>query len=143
MLDELINSLSEEKGAELASLGIPAEKTGDALNLAKTGLMDQFKIGAENDNLGDMLNLFNGKQDIASSPMGQIMIGSYAAQLASKIGVSPQVAQRAATMLLPSLLAKLNEDTPADGLTQDNLTELMGGAGGIAGLMDKVKGMFG
>ncbi len=142
MLDELINSLSEEKGAELASLGIPADKTGDVLNLAKSDLMDQFKSGAANDNLGDLLSLFNGKQDIASSPMVQNMIGSYAAQLAPKLGISPSVAQSAATMILPSLLAKLNDATPADGLSQDNLTELIGGAGGIGDMLGKVKGMF-
>jgi hypothetical protein len=142
MLDDLINGLSQEKGAELASLGIPAEKTGDLMNILKGGLTDQFKLGAETDSLGNLLNLFNGKESIASSPLVDNLVGSFATQIAPKLGVSPLVAQGAAKMMVPSLLSKLNDATPATGLSPDNITELMGGAGGIEGMVDKVKDMF-
>jgi hypothetical protein len=101
MLNELIKNLSNEVGGELVNLGIPADKTGDVMDLAKTGLMDQFKTRAENNNLGDLLNLFNGKQDIATSPLVENMTGGFAAQLGPKIGVSTQVAQNAANYLVP------------------------------------------
>lgn len=142
MLDELIKGLSQEKGADLASLGIPAEKTGDLMNLLKGGLMDQFKLGAETDSLGNLLSLFNGTENIASSPLVDNLIGSFATQVAPRLGVSPQVAQSAAKMIVPSLLSKINDATPATGLSQDNITELMGGAGGLEGMVDKVKDMF-
>jgi hypothetical protein len=142
MLNELIKNLSNEVGGELVNLGIPADKTGDVMDLAKTGLMDQFKTRAENNNLGDLLNLFNGKQDIATSPLVENMTGGFAAQLGPKIGVFPQVAQNAANYLVPTLLSKINAATPATGLNEDNVKQLLADPGGIAGVMDKVKGMF-
>jgi len=142
MLNDLISNLSGELSGELTKLGIPSDKTGEVLDLAQSNLTDQFKTRAENDNLGDLLNLFNGKQDIATSPLVENMIGNFASQLGPKIGVSPQIAQSAAKFLVPTVLSKINAASPASGLNEDNLKTLMGDPGGIAGVMDKVKGLF-
>ena len=107
--------------------------------MANSSLVDEFKSRASGEGLDDLLGLFNGNQQIQDNPLVNSLSGNLASQLGSKLGISPQMAMSAAALIIPSLLSKLNDSTPDTGLSQDMLTDIMGGGGGI---MDKLKGLF-
>jgi dihydroxyacid dehydratase/phosphogluconate dehydratase len=145
MLDQIIKNLDPDVVNELSNIGIPQEKTSEVMGLAQSELQNQFKQKAESGDMSDLLNLFNGNQAIGQSSLVDGMIGNFADTVANKIGVSPHVAKTAAAALVPMVLSKLNDSTPSTGLTQDNLTQILGGgeAGGLGGMIGKFKNLLG
>ncbi len=142
MLDTLLKNLDiTELSGQLASLGVPAEKTGDALELAKGSIADTFKSQATGGDLGGMLDLFNGKQNIGSSSLVGDLIGNYAGQLAGKLGISPDIAKSVSQMLIPTLLSSIDNNTPSSGLTDEMLKGVLGGSS-ASGLGDTLRGFF-
>ncbi len=142
MLDELMSSLDGDVSGQLASIGIPADKTGDVMSLAKSTLADQFKNKAQSGDMSDLLNLFNGNQAIGSSSLVDGIVGNMASQVAEKLGISPQIAKSAAAMLIPMILSKLDSSTPSSGLTDDHLSQILGGNQNLGGLTDSLKNLF-
>ena len=138
LLDDVLESLSGEVGPQLAEVGVPPHKAGDVLSLANSSLIDEFKNRASGEGLEDMLGLFNGTQQIQDNPLVDSLSGSFASQIANKLGISPEMARSAAALIIPALLSKLNDTTPDSGLSEDMLTDIMGGGG----FMDKLKGLF-
>ena len=145
MLDQIIKNLDPDVVNELSNIGIPQEKTSEVMGLAQSELQNHFKQQAESGDMSDLLNLFNGNQAIGQSSLVDGMIGNFAESVANKIGVSADVARTAAAALVPMVLSKLNDSTPSTGLTQENLSEIIGGggSGGLGGMVDKLKDMLG
>ncbi|MCA6074619.1 DUF937 domain-containing protein [Fulvivirga sedimenti] len=142
MLDDLIKSLDGDVGKQLTNLGIPSDKTSDVLSMATSALTDQFQQNAKSGDMSGMLNLFNGNQAIGSSSLVDGMVGNFASQIASKLGISPEIAKSAAAMLIPMLLSKLDSSTPSSGLTEDHLSQILGGEQSMGGITDALKGLF-
>jgi hypothetical protein len=143
MLDDIIKNLDGDVSGQLASLGIPSDKTSDVLSMATSTLTDQFQNKAKSGDMSDLLNLFNGNQAIGNSSLVDGMVGNFATQVASKFGISPEIAKSAAAMLIPMLLAKLDSSTPSSGLTDDHLSQILGGGGqNMGGITDALKGLF-
>lgn len=142
MLESLLKNLDiAEISSQLASLGIPNDKTGEAIDLAKGSVVDTFKSQASDGDMSDLLGLFNGKQSIGSSSLVQNVIGNYASQLGQKLGISADIAKSAANMLIPMLFSKLDSNSPSSGLTDEMLKEVVGGDL-MSGLGGKLKGLF-
>jgi hypothetical protein len=138
LIDDVIQSVSGDIGPKLGDYGIPAEKTSDVFSLANSTMVDEFKSRADSGSLDDLLGLFNGAQDINSSPLVNNLSSGFASKLASQFNISPEMAKSAASMILPALLSKLNDSTPDSGLSTDMLSSIVGGDN----LMGKIKGLF-
>ena len=143
MLEDLISGLdSNDLSSQLSSLGVPSDKTSDLMSMAQSALTDQFKQQAQSGDMSDLLNLFNGNQAIGNSSLVDGMVGDFAANVASKFGISPEIAKSAAAMLIPTILAKLDSSTPSSGLTDEHLGQILGKSGGLGGITDALKGFF-
>ena len=141
LLDDITKNLAGELGPQLESFGLPADKSTDIMSLANSTVLDEFKSRAGGNDLGALLDLFNGNQAIGSSSLVNNLSNGFGQQLAEKFGIDPKMAMAAATAILPMVLSKLNDSTPDSGISGDLLSDLVGGSGG-SGLTDMLKGFL-
>lgn len=142
LLDDITKNLEGELGPQLASLGLPSDKSSEIMSLANSTVLDEFKSRSGGDGLGDMLDLFNGNQAIGGSSLVNNLSSGFGKQLAEKFGIDPQMAMTAAAAILPMVLSKLNDSTPDSGISGDLLSEMLGGGSGGSGLTDMLKGFL-
>jgi uncharacterized protein YidB (DUF937 family) len=146
MLDQLINSLKSEVGGQIMSqTNLPEghlDQIFSVLGNATTREVTSHMLGG---NLSDVMNLFSDKPNNSGADQLQSKISSGAiSDLSSKLGLSPEVAQKIASVALPgiiSLITRKNNTTPDDDPSP--LREIFGGQWqGIGGAAEDLFGKF-
>jgi uncharacterized protein YidB (DUF937 family) len=146
MLEQLINSLKSEVGGQIMSqTNLPAGQLDHVFsvigNVAKKEVAGHMLEG----NLPDVMNLFSEKPNNSGADRLQSNISSgVIADLTSKLGLSPDTAQKITSAALPVLVKLI---TAKNNTTPDNdpspITELFGAAGGEGFLGEAAKNLLG
>lgn len=127
MLDELIKLVEQNAGkAIINNSAIPNQHNNAAIKEVASQIFNGLKTQAQQGNMQQLAGMFQGGgSSLANNPMVSNLISSVAGSVASKFGVSPQVAQSIAASLLPTVMSQLVKKTndPAD--SSFDLTNIM------------------
>lgn len=159
MLDQLINLVEQNAGsAIIQNKAIPDQHNQAAIKTVAEQIFNGLKGQASQGNVQQLASMFQGGTAAASNPIVKQLISSAAGALASKYGVSSQVAQSMASSLLPTVMSQLVKKTndPKDnsfdlggimksvtGNNSFDLGSLLGGKTGGGGLGGMLGGMLG
>lgn len=169
MLENLLNLVKEHAGdAIINNPAIPNERNDEAISAASSSIFDTLKNAASGGNLSDIMSLFNGGSQAASSnPLASSMQSGLVQNLMHKFGLDQGVAGGIAASLIPSVLGKLVHKTNDPNDSSFNLQNILSTVGGgnldIAsligqftgggnqqqqqnsggGILDTIKGLFG
>lgn len=127
---------------------IPNEHNDAAVGTVSNSIMDTLKNAVGGGQLSDVTNLLGGQGgDLNSNALVQNIHGNVIQNLMEKFNLDQGQASGIAGNLIPNVLQNLIHKTndPGDNSFDLNgiIGSLTGGGGGIGGLMDKVKGLFG
>lgn len=148
MFENLLNLVKEHAGdAIVNNPAIPNEKNDAAIETAAGGIMNHLKGLASSGGMAQITNMFNGG-NIASNPEIGKISNNVASELMNKFGISSEQAGGIVQKLIPTvmsgLVTKTNDPNDKSFDLQGIMGSLIGGnAGGIGGMLNKVKGMFG
>ncbi|WP_372774773.1 hypothetical protein [Mangrovibacterium sp.] len=139
MIKDLISSaLNSEGGSLLDSIGLPSDKKGKALDLAKDsilgGLTDSFTSG----NIGEITKSFSSG---GSSSLVQGIVSNYGSSLISKLGVNETIAKTVSSQLIPMVFKYINNRNDAPTDSDEGVKGLLGDLVGD-GLKDKLGGFL-
>ncbi len=169
MLENLLDLIKQNAGnAIIDNPAIPNQHNDAAISEAGNSIVDGLKKMISSGNTQDVVNLFNHQGgDIANNPAAQQISGGFIQNLMDKFGLDKGAASGIAGNLIPQVLQKLVHKTndPNDksfdiqGILGQLTNGQQGGSGfdlqgligqftgggnaGGAGIMDKVKGLFG
>ncbi len=169
MLENLLDLIKQNAGnAIVDNPAIPNQHNDAAISEAGNSIVDGLKKMISSGNTQDVVNLFNHQGgDIANNPAAQQISGGFIQNLMDKFGLDKGAASGIAGNLIPQVLQKLVHKTndPNDqsfdiqGILGHLTNGQQGGSGfdlqgligqftgggntGGAGIMDKVKGLFG
>jgi hypothetical protein len=166
MLDQLIKLVEQNAGKAIVNnAAIPNEHNNAAIKEVASQIFSGLQNQAQQGNLSQIAGLFQGGgSSLTSNPIVSSLISSVAGSVASKFGVSPQVAQSMASGLLPTVMSQLVKKTndPKDssfdlggilktvsgnsGLDVGSLIGQVAGGGGkgaLGGLGGMLGGLFG
>lgn len=138
---------------------VPNEKNDEAVREVGDGIFNGLKDQISGGNVQEMMSMFSGGAVSGNNPVVSQLISKIAGGLASKIGVSPQIATQIAAGILPKVLnqfvnkAKDPNDKDFDlqdvlsklGGSNSNIGDLIGGLtgsgkGGLGGTLGKMFG---
>jgi hypothetical protein len=153
MLENLKQLVEENAGdAIINNPAIPNEKNEEAINEASASIFSGLKNAAQNGNLSEITNMFQGGEHaLNNSPVVQNIQGGFIDKLKHKFGLDHGVASSVAGMLIPAVLQKFIRKTndPQDKSFDLNsiIKSVTGGANAGSdesggGILDKVKGLF-
>ena len=142
MIDQLLSSVSKELLPKLGEYGLSGPQANKAVDLAKSSVFDVFKKEAAGGDITNILNLFNGKQQISSSPLVGNLINTYAGELFAKLGVEKKTADSIAKFAIPFIMQMIDKKTPASGVPQSDLLSMLGKGGGILGQLGQLGKLF-
>lgn len=167
MLDQLIKLVEQNAGKAIVNnSAIPNEHNNAAIKEVASQIFSGLQNHAQQGNLQQIAGLFQGGggSSLTSNPIVSSLISQVAGSVASKFGVSPQVAQSMASGLLPTVMSQLVKKTndPKDssfdlggilktvsgnsGLDVGSLIGQAAGGGskgGLGGLGSMLGGLFG
>jgi uncharacterized protein YidB (DUF937 family) len=160
MLENLIDLIKQHAGSAIINNPAIPNSQNDAA-VAETGnsIISSLKNMISSGNGQDVLNLLQDKGgDIASNPATQSISSNVVQSLMNKFGLDQNAANGVASNLIPdvlqSLVHKTNDPNDNSFDLQGIIGHLTGGQGiqgilsnlessGGAGIMDKIKGLFG
>ncbi|HVM86537.1 MAG TPA: hypothetical protein VMT76_00015 [Puia sp.] len=162
MLENLIDLVKQHAGeAIINNPAIPNNQNDAAVAEAGNSIVAGLKDMISQGKIQDVLGLLQGHGgNIASQPAVQNISGNFVQSLINKFGLGQSQANGIASNLIPNVIQSLVHKTndPNDnsfdiqgilnhltGGQQGGLEGLLGnlGQGGGAGIMDKIKGLFG
>jgi Bacterial protein of unknown function (DUF937) len=159
MLDQLIKLVEQNAGsAIIQNKAIPDQHNQAAIKTVAEQIFNGLKGQASQGNVQQLASMFQGGTPSASNPIVKQLISSAAGALASKYGVSSQVAQSMASSLLPTVMSQLVKKTndPKDnsfdlggimksvtGNNSFDLGSVLGGKAGGGGLGGMLGGLLG
>jgi hypothetical protein len=160
MLDNLIDLIKQHAGnAIVNNPDIPNSQNDAAVQEAGNSIVSSLKNMISQGNGQEVLNLLQNKGgDIATNPAVQNISGGFIQTLMNKFGLHQNAAGGVANNLIPnvlqSLVHKTNDPNDKSFDLQGIIGSLTGGQGvqgilgeleqgGGAGIMDKIKGLFG
>jgi len=146
MLDTILRSLASETGQDLVSkIGVPTEKLDDLFKVTGEVAQDEITNQVSKGGLDTVMNLFsNGANSNFADGLQNNLVNNLVSGFISKLGLSPELSQKAATFIVPTLIGlitKENEKTPSNDASPLNSIFSLGDKGG-GGLGDMVKGFF-
>jgi hypothetical protein len=148
MLDQLVKLVHQNAGdAIVKNPAIPDQENNAAIQDVAQNILGGLQSQAKQGNTQDIMAMFqNGGSSLSNNPMVGNIIANVAASLASKFGISPQIAQSIATTLLPKVLGqfvnKTNDPNDKDFDLQDMLGKFTGNSD-VAGMLNKIGGSEG
>ena len=148
MIDQLMKLVRENAGNEIINNpAIPNEKNEEAVQEVGQSIIGGLKDQISGGNIQEMMSMFSGGAATGSNPVVSQLISKVAAGLASKIGISPQVATQIAAGILPKVLNqfvdKTKDPNDKDFDLQDVLSNLGGGNSNIGDLISGMTGSSG
>lgn len=149
MLENLMDLVKNFAGDSIINNpAIPDEHNDAAVGTVSNSIMDTLKNAIGGGQLSDVTNLLGGQGgDLNSNSLVQNIHGNVIQNLMEKFNLDHGQASGIAGNLIPNVLQNLIHKTndPGDNSFDLNgiIGSLTGGGGGIGGLMDKVKGLFG
>jgi hypothetical protein len=160
MLENLIDLIKQHAGSAIINNPAIPNSQNDAA-VAETGnsIISSLKNMISSGNGQDVLNLLQGKGgDIATNPAVQNISSVFVQSLMNKFGLDQNTANGIAGNLIPnvlqSLVNKTNDPNDSSFNLEGIISHLTAGQGiqgivssleqgGGAGIMDKIKGLFG
>lgn len=168
MLDNLFNLVKSFSGdAIINNPAIPNEHNDAAVQVASSSIFDTLKNAASNGNLNDIVSMFNGGgNNASSSALASVMHSDMVQNLMHKFGLDQGAANNIASNVLPNAISsfvnKTNDPNDSSFNIQDIISKISGGNGGFdvgnlvsqftgsgnnsqagGGIMDSLKGLFG
>lgn len=167
MIDQLKKLVENYAGdAIIRNSEVPDEKNEAAIEAVASGISDSLQKEVSQGNFEGLLSMFQqgGTSNLAGNPAVSGIANNVVANLSSKLGISPQIAQTIASSLIPmvmnSFVNKTNDPNDKDFDLQDMLKNFSGndsldigdilgkfsggsksgGGGGIGDLLGKVLG---
>jgi hypothetical protein len=144
MIDQLINLGKQQLSASLKqNQNLNDQQVNQTFDVAKSSFMDGLKNQAMSGNISQLTNLFNGKES-NSSFLSNDITKKFIAQLAPKIGVSPDKAGAIANMVIPFLINKFASKETGTANNDSGLMGMLGMDSGdmLGGLGKKLGGFF-
>ncbi len=160
MLENLIDLIKQHAGnAIINNPAIPNSQNDAAVAATGNSIISSLQSMITSGGGQEVLNLLQGKGgDVATNPATQNITTNVIQSLMSKFGLDQNAANGIATSVIPnviqSLVHKTNDPNDSSFDLQGIIGHLTGGQGlqgiisnleesGGAGIMDKIKGMFG
>jgi hypothetical protein len=160
MLENLIDLIKQHAGEAIVNNpAIPDSQNDAAVSEAGNSIISTLKNMISSGNGQEVLNLLqNQGGNIASNPAAQNITGNFVQSLMTKFGLDQNTANGVATNLIPNVLQSLVHKTNDPNDSSFNLEGIIGHLtdgqgiqgilgnleqGGAAGVMDKIKGLFG
>lgn len=132
MLDQLIN-LVRQNAEEIIvkNPAVPNEANDEAIKDVASQIFDGLKGQASQGNVEDLLGMLQGKQSVGQgNPLTSSLVSNITGSLASKFGISPQVASGIASSLIPMVMKqfvdKTNDPNDKDFDLQDVVKNVTG-----------------
>lgn len=120
--------------------GLAPDKSEQSAEVAKNTVVDNMKEEASNGNFDNIMGLLKSDTN-PSNPLITKISNSLVGNLTSKVGLSPEMANKVTTMAIPFILSKIGSHT-AQGTDTSALSNLLGGGSGmLGGLKDKLGGL--
>ncbi len=147
MLENLLNLVKEHAGdAIINNPAIPNEKNDAAISETANGIMDSLKGQLAGGNLDSISNLFKSGNLTDNPLVGQIS-QKVTAQLAEKFGLDAGSAGNIVSGLIPKVMSQFVSKTNDPNDSSFNMDSIMASlssqSGGLGGMVDSIKGMFG
>jgi uncharacterized protein YidB (DUF937 family) len=112
MFDQLVNLVRQNaEDTIVKNPAVPNEANDAAIQDVARQIFDGLKGQANKGNLQDLVGMFQGSQPVESNPMISSIISRITGSLASKFGVSPQVAAGIASSLIPMVMKQFVDKT--------------------------------
>lgn len=144
MIDQLINMGKQQLGASLKqNQNLNDQQVDQTFDIAKSTFTDGLKNQAMSGNISQLTNLFNGKESNSSFLTNDIT-KKFVAQLAPKLGISPDKAGSIANMVIPFLVSKFASKETGTADNDGGLMGMLGMDSGnmLGGLGKKLGGLF-
>lgn len=127
MLDQLIKLVEQNAGnAIVNNNAIPNQHNSAAIKEVASQIFSGLQTQAKQGNLQQLAGMFQGGgSSLTNNPIVTSLISSVATNVATKFGVSPQVAQSMATSLLPTVMSQLVKKTNDPKDSSFDLTNIM------------------
>lgn len=167
MFDNLSQLVKQYAGnAIINNPAIPNERNDEAIETASSSIFDGLKNAASNGNITDILSMFNGGSNVATSSITQNIQSSFMANLMQKFSMDANAASGIAGNLIPAVLSQLvhktNDANDSSFDLQSIISKVTGGNFDLqsiigqftgnqsnnanpngGGILDSLKGMFG
>ncbi len=137
MLDQLIEFGKEQLSSQLQQkAGLQGSQVEKSLDVTKDSLTNTLISQVASGNVGQIMSLFNGGAATTSNPVVGSMITNLAVDLAAKVGISSQIAQTAAGIIVPFVMQKFASSESGTANNEGDLLDKLGISGNdaIAGI---------
>jgi hypothetical protein len=137
MLDQLIEFGKEQLSSQLQQkAGLQGSQVEKSLDVTKDSLTNTLISQVAGGNVGQIMSLFNGGSATTSNPVVGSMVTNLAVDLAAKVGISPQIAQTAAGVIVPFIMQKFASSESGTANDEGDLLDKLGISGNdaIAGI---------
>ena len=137
MLDQLIEFGKEQLSSQLQQkAGLQGSQVEKSLDVTKDSLTNTLISQVASGNVGQIMSLFNGGAATTSNPVVGSMVTNLAVDLAAKVGISPQIAQTAAGIIVPFVMQKFASSESGTANNEGDLLDKLGISGNdaIAGI---------
>lgn len=149
MFDQIKKLAMEKLGEKMLENVLSPSATDEAADEGANSIVSAITGMISSGSLSQITDLFTGSDDgMKENGLFQDVMSKFSGVLESK-GMDASAAKSEAESVLPGIIGSLKEkfESPAEedkGFDLSDLANLAGGdAGGIGGLMDKAKGLFG
>lgn len=137
MIDQLIKLVQQNAGEAIVNnKAIPDKFNNAAIEEVAQQIFSGLKTQVGQGNMEQVASMFQGSSasSLAANPMITQMISGIAANLASKFGISPQVAQSIAAGLIPQVMSKFVNKTNDPDDKDFDLQDMLRGFSGNSNL---------
>lgn len=137
MLDKLIEFGKEQLSSQLQQkAGLQGSQVEKSLDVTKDSLTNTLISQVASGNVGQIMSLFNGGVATTSNPVVGSMVTNLAVDLAAKVGISSQIAQTAAGIIVPFVMQKFASSESGTANNEGDLLDKLGISGNdaIAGI---------
>jgi len=148
MFDQIKKLAMEKLGEKMLENVLSPSATNEAADEGASSIVSAITSMISNGSLSQITDLFTGSDDgMEKNDLFQSVISQFSGVLENK-GMDSAAAKSEAESVLPGIIGSLKEkfnssDEADKGFDLSDLAGLAEGAGGIGGLMDKAKGLFG
>jgi hypothetical protein len=141
MLNEILGNKSNELISALKEkVGLEQDEAKQALDLTKENLVSKIGKEAMSGNFDGVLNMVNKGSSAGQSPLFQNIIGGLNSDFISKMGLSPEIANKISTMVLPAVIKAIS-DYKEGNLNTSDLGKMFGKEMG-GSVFEKAGGLF-